>query len=489
MKALLKLLSLKFITSILGVFYSILQVRYFGASRSIEVYFASLSLVYLITSLTQSGQLSEVFLPIFRKLANQSKVVAFDSLNIVLNWMALWGVLIICIVVGLAPFVVDLIVPGFDIEDKIQVVDLFRVLSPYLFLQVFISFFITVLNAESKFGRAEFLGLTSSLINILSLVFLFERFGVWSLVLSMLIGKLVEFLFYLIHLHKIGYKYKLIFKVHGFDEKEFFKTMRSTFTYVGATQIYSMVLTASISFLPEGIYAIFKYVQNLSNKVRGLFIQPFITIFFTQYNNIKDNLESKIDLVRKNFLSVITVNSMIIIGSILLGFNIINLIWGGNKFDGDNVSLAYTFLLFNLAGILFSSIGTLYRKMAVSGGYSTLLYQVWSFTQLLTAAFSYILIRYFDVQGLFFIIPLNTLLMGLGSFFIYYKFVDKRNLIKIDLYIVKLILIIIVAVLMLKFVSGLKLSNDFTIQIILLLATMILLVYPVISTVKIYKQN
>ena len=152
---------------------------------------------------------------------------------------------------------------------------------------------------------------------------LFEHFGVWVLAISLLTGKIVEFLFYFANLYKIGYRYKLVTKVDGFDHRQFFKTMRSTFTYVGATQIYSMVLTASISFLPEGVYAIFKYVQNLATKVRGLFIQPFITIFFTNYNNLKDNYTLKLDLASKNFKSIISVNSIIVIGAILLGHNLL----------------------------------------------------------------------------------------------------------------------------------------------------------------------
>ena len=58
--------------SFLALAYSIIQVRYFGASKIIEI-FCSSGLIYLVTSLTQSGQLAEIFLPEFQRLNNKKR--------------------------------------------------------------------------------------------------------------------------------------------------------------------------------------------------------------------------------------------------------------------------------------------------------------------------------------------------------------------------------------------------------------------------------
>ena len=200
MKILFTLFSLKLITSLLGLGYSILQIRYFGASRTIEIYFAAQSLIYLVTSLTQSGQLAEVFLPEFHKLNAIKSGLGFKGLNVVINKMFLWGTLIIAIVFIFTPFFINLLVPGFSGEDKEQAILMFRILLPYLFLQINNSFFITVLNAEEKYGRAELLGVTNTIVNILSLVVLYSYIGVWALVISLLLGKLIEFIFYIVQL-------------------------------------------------------------------------------------------------------------------------------------------------------------------------------------------------------------------------------------------------------------------------------------------------
>ena len=127
--------------------------------------------------------------------------LGFQGLNIVLNRMLLWGLVIIFLVFAMAPFFITLLVPGFTSSDQEQATFMFRVLVPYLFLQVMSAFFITVLNAESLFGRSEFLGLTNSLLNIVILIIFYPKFGIWALVISLLLGKLVEFVFYIWQLY------------------------------------------------------------------------------------------------------------------------------------------------------------------------------------------------------------------------------------------------------------------------------------------------
>lgn len=487
MKILLKLFSLKFIASLLGLAYSILQVRYFGANRTIEIYFAAQSLVYLVTSLTQSGQLAEIFLPEYHKLNTIAPKLGFQGLNVVINRMLAWGTLVMILVFIFAPFFINLLVPGFNDTDKEQAVLIFRILLPYLYLQLLNSFFITVLNAEKKFGRAELLGLTNSLINIAVLVILYKSLGIWALVVSLLLGKIIEFVFYIGQLYKIGYKYRLQFSIPQFNHKNFFKTMKSTFTYVGATQFYSFVLTASISFLPEGTYAIFKYVQNLANKVKGLFIQPFMTVFFTEYSLLLQKGKSVIIEFNKYLGGIINVNTITIIGVILLGDFIINLIWGGKKFNTENVQLAYIFLIFNVGAVLISSISQVYRKMAVAHGKGKKLYYYWVFAQILSAGFSYFLIKYFKVNGLFFIIPINVFLMGIGSYTVYkqtnesirYNFINLNNLFA---------LLSIALAITIKYLSFSLDSKIITI-IFLTIITFVLSIYPLINTYKLFKNG
>jgi len=488
MKTLLKLFSLKLISSLLALTYSILQVQYFGTSRTIEIYFAAQSLVYLVTSLSQGGQLAEVFLPEYHKLNAIKNGLGFQGLNVVINRMLLWGGLIVIVIFIFTPFFIHLLVPGFSEKDQVTASLMFRVLLPYLFFQINNAFFKTVLNAEKKYGRAEFLGVTNTIVNIISLTLLYHYMGVWALVISLLLGKIIEFIFYIKQLCRIGYKYSFIFSTSEFNHSLFFKTMKNTFLYVGATQVYSVILTASISFLPEGTFAIYNYVLNLSNKIKGLFIQPFLTIFFTQYSILLRKSESLVEKFKANLTSIVYINIIIIIGTILLGNFIIDLIWGSKKFDANSLSLAFIFLLFNIFGIFILSIGSVYRKMAVAQGYAKKLYLFWVISQLLSGLFSYVLISNFQIRGLFFIIPLNQLLLAIVSYLVYqktnnsisYKFLNKSNFIS-------LLLIAIAVIVKYKLDSIFLINEKLILVIVLSLVTLLLSLYPLLKMYKTVK--
>ena len=489
MKILLKLFSLKLLTSLLGLIYSILQVRYFGVSRLIEIYFAAQTLVYLVTSLTQSGHLAEVFLPEYHKLEAIKKGLGFKGLNIVINRMFLFGTLILSIVFIFTPFFIDLIVPGFTDEDKSQASLMFRVLIPYLYFQILNSFFITILNAEKKFGKAEIIGVTNTIINILCLLLLFNYMGVWALVLSLLLGKIIEFVFYVIQLNKIGFRFKLIYSMPEFDHNTFFKIMRSTFMYVGATQVYSVVLTASISFLPVGSLAIFKYVENLGNRIKSVFLQPFITIFFTTYSSQISNKSSLKALFVRTLKNLTSVNVIILSGSLLLGKIIIDFLWGGDKFSQKEVDIAFIFLCFNIVGVFISSTGTLYRKIVVSEGKSKTLYQYWVFSQLFCAGIIYILVKHFGINGLYFAKPINAFLIAVVSYIIYrlgsnytpLKYLTKRNL-----YSLLLITISFSLMMVLNDFEANNMISDIAFRggLVLLLS-----ILPLVSIYKTFKEN
>ena len=250
------------------------------------------------------------------------------------------------------------------------------------------------------------------------------------------------------------------------------------------------MLTASISFLPEGTYAIFKYVKNLAGKIKGVFIQPFLTIFFTKYSILLQKSKSVVNEFTKNLSSIINANTIIIIGSILVGDFVIDFIWGGNKFTKTNVELAFYFLIFNVLAILITSIGGIYRKMAVSHGKARNLYLFWSIAQLISAAFSYVLIHYFNVNGLFFIIPINGILLGLVSYLIYqntskaikYNFKNFSNFIAV-------LLILFAAIFKYYFSNNTPFVGEYSKVLFFLMPLVLLSLYPIISTYRILRNE
>ena len=145
---------LKLIGAVLGILYSIIQVRYFGTDRIIEVFFAAQTVVYLVTSLTQSGQLAEVYLPIYLRLKEESGLaVASSSFSSIINKISCFVSIVLIIMFLIAPFVMKLFIPGFPEDDQLFAALIFRCFLPLTLLQILSAFINTVLNAERIYGR------------------------------------------------------------------------------------------------------------------------------------------------------------------------------------------------------------------------------------------------------------------------------------------------------------------------------------------------
>ena len=85
-KKVFTLSTLRIISIVLGLVYSILQVRFFGTSRAVEVFFVANTLVYLVISLTQAGQLSDIFLPVYLSISQkEGKESAHRAFSVLIN--------------------------------------------------------------------------------------------------------------------------------------------------------------------------------------------------------------------------------------------------------------------------------------------------------------------------------------------------------------------------------------------------------------------
>ena len=152
--------------------------------------------------------------------------------------------------------------------------------------------------------------------------------------------------------------------------------------------------------------------------------------------------------------------------------------------------LLQLFLIFNIVGVLINSISTVYRKMAVAHGKGKQLYFFWVFAQLISAVLTYALISKFEIIGLLFIIPLNAFLMGVGSYVVYkklensikYNFITRNNLIVFTLFSFAVLLKFCVLNYLIIYIKALIIP-------ILIVITIVLSLYPLYKTYKLFKHE
>jgi putative peptidoglycan lipid II flippase len=419
-KIVLKLISFKLFGSLLGLLYSLLQVRYFGANALVDAYFVSTTAVYIITSLVQGGQLAEVFLPEYIKVKKeQSAVRAHLLFSVIVNRLLFIVLIGLILVYFLAPWAMKFLGPGLNPDAFELSISLFRVSLLLILFTLFSSFVNTVLNAEQVFGRAEFTGILSSSVSLVLLYFFHGQFGIRILLYSMLIGKVLEFITGIWFMRKAGLAYTLAFKIDDYDLTSFFKILVSTTGYVISTQFYTSVLTAMSTFLPAGTFSIYNYTKQLSTTASIILIGPASTVFFSKFTNQlalgRNKLAAQLE---KPLMFMFLMASFLFLGVFFLGKEALMLLWSKRSLEPSAFMLAYIMLCLNFFGIIFHAAGAIFRKSAVGLGLGKLQYKYWMLVQLFSALVAWILIFVFKETGLIFIILINMLLIAFTSYFV-----------------------------------------------------------------------
>jgi putative peptidoglycan lipid II flippase len=419
-KIIIKLTGLKLVASLVGLAYSILQVRFFGASAEMDAYFVAMSAVYMITSLIQGGQLSEVFLPEYLKQKSKfGSKAAHNLLSAILTRMTLIVSIILIISYLLSPIIINLTGPGLHSEFKELGTQLFSLSLILIFFTLIGSFVGTTLNAEQIFGRSELSGLINGLVSIGILVVFYGKYGVFTLVYALLVGKIIEFLIGLYFLKQIGYKYRPLWSATEYNVSGFFKVMFTTSGYVGATQLYSVTITAMASFLPVGSLSIFSYVSQLSTKASNIIMGPISTVFFSKFSAIvSEGKKNLVNYLKKPLSYIFMITFIIFCFITLIGNELLHFLWSKKSLSISEFEIAYIMLCLNFFGFIFSAIGSIFRKSSVALGNATMLYEGWIVVQLFSAFYAFISIYFLGIFGLISILLINMVLMASTSFYI-----------------------------------------------------------------------
>jgi putative peptidoglycan lipid II flippase len=382
--------------------------------------------------------------------------------------------------------------PGLDFESKLLSTRLFNLSLFLIFFTLIGSFVNTTLNAEQIFGRTEFTALLNGLISIGILFFFYEKFGVFTLIYALLVGKIVEFLIGLYYLRKIGYHHHFIWNAtDGYNLSKFFKVMLTTSGYVGATQIYSVTMTAMASYLPTGSLSIFNYVSQLTTKASSIIMGPITTVFFSNFSKIvSEQKENLTEHLKKPLVYVFMITFLVFIFIFLFGDELLHFLWSKKSLSASEFEIAYMMLFLNFFGFIFTATSSIFRKSSIALGHSGQLYRSWIIVQIFSAIYAFVSIYFFGIYGLISILIINMILMSLTTFYISEQAKLKSKEI-ITEFIFKNRNIFVIAAMMICTVGFNFLVNSFSVSKLTILTTkfMIWLIFAIFYLSYLHQNN
>ncbi|WP_109513942.1 murein biosynthesis integral membrane protein MurJ [Pseudomonas ovata] len=275
LKSLAAVSSITMVSRILGFVRDTIIARAFGAGMATDAFFIAFKLPNLLRRIFAEGAFSQAFVPILAEYKQQQgeeatrTFVAYVSglLTLALALITLLGVVF-------APWIIWATAPGFaDTPEKFALTsDLLRVTFPYILLISLSSLAGAILNTWNRFAVPAFVPTLLNVSMIGFSLFLIPYFDppIMALGWAVLVGGLLQLLYQLPHLKKIG---MLVLPRLNLRDSGVWRVMRQMLPAilgVSVSQISLIINTIFASFLVAGSVSWMYYADRLMELPSGV---------------------------------------------------------------------------------------------------------------------------------------------------------------------------------------------------------------------------
>ena len=352
------------ISRLLGLWRDRLLAGQFGASRTLDVYYAAFKIPDLVYNLLIAGAISSAFLPVFYEYLTKDKEEAWRFTANVFNVLILVLVVFSAILIIFAPQLIFLVAPGFDSASRELTVNISRLLFLSPLLLGISALASALLQAFSRFLIASLAPIFYNLGIIFGIMYLAPHYGIWGLVYGVILGALLHFLIQVPSLFNIGFRFRRLF---NFKESGLIKVIKLWLPRtlgLFAFQINSIVSIAIASVLASGSISIFNFADNLRWAPIGIIGVAFSTAAFPAMSLA--HVEGKKELFLKQFsLAVKQVLWIVVPLSVFIFIfrvQIVKIILGIGNFNLQDVQLTAAALGLFSFGIFAAALLPLFTR-------------------------------------------------------------------------------------------------------------------------------
>ena len=260
------------LSSLLGLFRDRILASTFliskigAAHQSLDVYYAAFFIPDTINYLTFLGALSAAFIPIFTSyISKNEEKEAFFITNSFLNLAILFILLISLITLALAPYLVKIIAPGFDLEKQRLTASLVRLM---LLSPLFFGISNTaggILNAYKRFTLFAIAPCLYNLGIIMGTVLFYQKWAIYAPAVGVLIGAFLHMGIQLYGAYALGFRWQPVANFRHPAVLKIFKLMVPRMAALAVDRINRWVFVAIASTLAVGSVSIINLASNLQN--------------------------------------------------------------------------------------------------------------------------------------------------------------------------------------------------------------------------------
>lgn len=350
------------ISGLLGILKMRLLAGKFDVAFTLDCYFAAFRIPDLISAVIITGGIIVSFLPLFSEEFQKDEKSAWRLTNNMINisFVILAG---LCFLIWLfAPFLVDLIVPGFSVEQKLLTVDLTRIMFVAPLIFALSAVFSGVLQHFDRFLAYSLAPILYN-VGIISGILFFTRFFpedkmIFGVAYGVVFGSLLHLLIQVPPAIQCGYKYQWQFNLRDSQLIKIFHLIIPRMISQASSQINLIVITAIASILTAGSVAVFSFANNLYLFPVSIIGVSFAVAAFPSFSkslangNQHDFISSFSLSLRQVILAIVPVGFMCFI----LRAQIVRVVLGTGEFGWTETRLTAASLGVFSLGIIFAGI-------------------------------------------------------------------------------------------------------------------------------------
>jgi len=350
------------LSRIAGLFRLIVIAFYFGTSRATDIFVVGLTFANFMRRIVAENALENAFLPIFSRIFHRtSRKKTWEAASSIVNFTLLLSVVFVLIGIILAPVIINLLFPGFEVKGMtLETVNMMRIVMPYLFLVTLAAVMMTYLKAFNSFGIAESSTIFYSVGTIAGILVFYRVSGLYSVGYGVLLGGffqvlfLVPFVLKIFRTKSLQFSYKPVINFTSPTNKKYYYQLGPISLDVILAKASEVVEKVLASGLQVGALAYLHFALVIYQLPFAVISQAISSVILKEFSE-KIALFDK-DKARRLFIDGIKVNIFLLtpvsVLLIVLARPLLSLLLERGTFDAVSVQNSAYALQFYAIGLI-----------------------------------------------------------------------------------------------------------------------------------------
>ena len=355
-----KTISFVMLITLIGKLLGLYRDRLLAVSYGTEMYANAFSTASRIPrvffDVLFASAIAASFIPVYTEYREKKGIK--EAQRFAGNFVTVIGVLTLLMTAAGMLFseqLVELFAPKFKAETAELCASLSRIMLPTLCLSGIAYSFVGILQASDEFNIPALISVISNVIIILYYIFFIDRFGIYGLAVSFVIGWAMQAIVQIPALRRKGFSYRPSLSLRNEGMKKVLKLMVPVLVSTWVQPIVLMINSRYASGLHGGggVSAI-DYGTNLYLTIAGVFVLSVTNVIFPKMSqqSARDDIAGLTETVRSTTHTSLFFIIPMMLGVMTLSYPLIDFIYGGGEFSASDTALTARAMFFTSLGMV-----------------------------------------------------------------------------------------------------------------------------------------